>query len=192
MRYCCNSESILGMPKAARERLNRLAAKHCVADGVLLAPHSARTLVKSPRKTKRTLKHAKRAQRDRFESSVDRYAKDKVYAARMDSKGLDQETVQEWDAQHMSKAREETLARLPHSLRAESMEGRQVGIADQNNSVFAIQRRTIGITRGRIPTASSATQTPSLCRPMLVGRERVADAPSARTANGATLELAWS
>lgn len=59
--------------------------------------HTTRgVLPKAREETERALKHAKRAGRYGFESAVDRYAKDKVYATRMDSNGVDHATMQEW------------------------------------------------------------------------------------------------
>lgn len=55
-------------------------------------------LSKAREETKRALKHAVRARRDGFDNVIDRYNKDKVYDARMNSNGFNKTTMQEWDS----------------------------------------------------------------------------------------------
>lgn len=97
-QYCYNSKLFFGMSEEAREGLKRLAAKVALRLGFYWCHAKQGFFSNTREEAKRALKHAMRARRDRLERIVDRYAKGKVYAARMDSDGFDRTTMQEWDS----------------------------------------------------------------------------------------------
>lgn len=93
---CYTCKSISGRPKKAREDLQRLDANLALRLGFRWR-HTGRVFCSMGcEETKRALEHAKCARSDGFESTVDRYAKSKVYATRMDSIRAEKATLQEW------------------------------------------------------------------------------------------------
>lgn len=151
--HCCyNCKSTFGAHEEERHGLKRPAANVALRMSFCSRHMTRGFLSKALDEAKRPLKYAKRARCDGFASIANRYAKDKVYADRMDLSGISRETMQEWDGLYQKRER----SPLPvYSISPG-------GIADQLESAVGTQRHTTEITRSRTPTASSAIQTSRL------------------------------
>lgn len=91
-----NFESDCGTSKEAKEVHHRVAADVALCLG-FCGRHTTRGyLSKAREETNRALTHAKSARHDGFERILDRYNKDKVYAALLDPNDIDKTMMQGW------------------------------------------------------------------------------------------------
>lgn len=97
----------VGRTDARRNTSSRLCEGEC--SHISRCSRHSRIWISLPggEETKRELKHAQRAHRNRdgYTSVVDRYVEDDKYADRIDVNGISTETMQEWDALYEKRER---------------------------------------------------------------------------------------
>lgn len=172
MQYCYDCKSIFGTPKEAMEGLKRFAANVALRKAVCCR-HSRE-------ETQRAFRPAKRARRDGVESSADRYAKH--------GQGLCNNVRCRSGFRYIEHPRRaQWLCIAPPTDRGNGHA--PGGRADLLRPVVETHPNTIGTTRSQIPTATSTTQTSTMSRPNLFGRERIGVPPRRAQCGGRPSQL---